>query len=56
MFELIRFMPVEIVSCACFYSGKEKRSGMEISSLILIPYYKSGKVVITELPFPEIFM
>jgi hypothetical protein len=56
MYELIRFVPVEIVSCACFFSGKEKRSGMEIFSIVLIPYYKSGKVVVTEFPFPEIFM
>lgn len=56
MYELIRFMPMEIVSCACFFSGKKKRSGMEILSIILIPYYKSGKVVVTEFPFPEIFM
>jgi len=56
MFELIRFVPVEILSCACFFSGKKKRSGMEILSMVLIPYYKSGKVVVTEFPFPEIFM
>ena len=56
MYDLIRFMPVEIVSCACFFYGKKKRSGMEIISIILIPYYKSGKVVVTEFPFPEIFM
>ncbi|HZX62537.1 MAG TPA: hypothetical protein VFE66_04920 [Bacteroidales bacterium] len=56
MYELIRFVPVEIVSCACFFSGKEKRSGMEILSIVLIPYDKSGKVVVTEFPFPEIFM
>jgi hypothetical protein len=56
MYKLIRFMPVEIMSCACFVSGKKKQSGMEILSLILIPYYKSGKVVVTEILFPEIFM
>jgi len=56
MFELIRFVPMEIVSCACFLDGKEKRSGMEILSIVLIPYYKSGKMVVTEFPFPEIFM
>ena len=56
MYELIRFMPVEIVSCACFFSGKEKRSRMDILSIVLIPYYKAGKVVVTEFPFPEIFM
>jgi hypothetical protein len=56
MYELIRFASVEIVSCACFMSGNEKRSGMEIFSIVLVPYYKSGKVVITEFPFPEIFM
>jgi hypothetical protein len=56
MYDLIHFMPMEIVSCACFFSGKEKRSGMEIVSIILIPYFKSGKVVVTGIPFPEIFM
>ena len=56
MFELIRFASVEIVSCASFFCGKEKRSGMKIVSIVLVPYFKSGKVVITEFPFPEIFM
>jgi hypothetical protein len=56
MFELIRFVPVEIMSCACFYCGKEKRSGIEIFSIVLIPYYESGKLVVNEFPFPEIFM
>lgn len=56
MYKLIRFVPVEIFSCACFFSGKEKRSGMEVFSIVLIPYYKSGKMVVTEFPFPEIFM
>lgn len=56
MFELIWFVPVEIISCACFLSGKKKRSGIEIFSIVLIPFYKSGKVVVTEFPFPEIFM
>jgi len=59
MNELIRFVPVEIVSCACFLTGKgEKKrpAGMEILSIVLIPCDKSGKVVVTESPFPEIFM
>ena len=56
MFELIRFASVEIVSCASFFCGKEKRSRVEIVSIVLVPYFKSGKVVITEFPFPEIFM
>jgi hypothetical protein len=56
MFELIRFVPVEVRSYACFICGKEERSGMEIFSMVLIPYSRSGKVVITEILFPEIFM
>lgn len=56
MYEMIRFVPVEIVSCACFYSGKEKRAGMELFSIVLIPYYRSGQIVVSEFPFPEIFM
>jgi hypothetical protein len=56
MYELIRFMPVEIMSCACFFCGRKKKSGMEIFSIVLIPYDKSGKVVVTEFPFPEIFL
>ena len=56
MYELIRFVPVEIVSCACFLGGKEKRTGMEILSIVLIPCSRSGKVLVTEFPFPEIFM
>jgi hypothetical protein len=56
MYRLIRFVPVEIVSCACFYCGSEKRSGMDVVSMVLIPCYKSGKVAVTDIPFPEIFM
>jgi hypothetical protein len=59
MNELIRFVPVEIVSCACFITGKgkkEKPASMEIFSIVLIPCYTSGKVVVTESPFPEIFL
>jgi hypothetical protein len=53
---MIRFMPVEIVSCASFFYGNEKRSGMDLFSIILVPYSRKGKVVVTEFPFPEIFM
>jgi hypothetical protein len=56
MYKMIRFESVEIVSCACFFSGKVKRSGMDIVSIVLIPYYKSGNLVPAELPFPEIFL
>jgi hypothetical protein len=56
MKDIIRFVPVEVVSCVSFMSGKEKRSGMEVASIVLIPYMKSGKIVITESPFPEIFL
>lgn len=56
MYELIHFMPVEIMSSACFFCGMKKRSGMDIVSILLIPYDKSGKVVVTGSPFPEIFL
>ena len=56
MKDIIRFVPVEVVSCVSFMSGKEKRSVMEVASIVLIPYMKSGKIVITESPFPEIFL
>ncbi|MCX6244899.1 MAG: hypothetical protein NTU98_09360 [Bacteroidetes bacterium] len=59
MNELIRFIPVEIVSCACFITGKGKKgrpAGMDVLSIVLIPCDNSGKVVVTESPFPEIFM
>ena len=59
MNELIQFVPVEILTCACFITGRGKKgkpASVDILSIVLIPCDKSGKVVVTELPFPEIFM
>jgi hypothetical protein len=56
MYKFIRFSHFEVVSCACFFSGKVKKSGMDIVSIVLIPHYELGKIVSTDNPFPEIFL
>lgn len=53
---MIRFVPVEVISCVSFINGKEKCPGKAVASIILIPCMKSGRIVITETPFPEIFL
>ena len=56
MAELIRFFPLEIVSQVWFMDGTKKCCGVEIQSIVLIPRGCLGQPVISEVPFPEIFL
>ena len=56
MAELIRFFPVEIVSQVWFLDGTTKCGSVEIQSIVLIPQGCWGHPVISEAPFPEIFL
>ena len=56
MKDLIRFVAVDIISCISFMNGNEKLAGFEVASIVLIPCMRSGRIVITESPFPEIFL
>jgi hypothetical protein len=55
MFRLIRFVPVEMVSVANFVNGRELVCKSLVASMVLLPYYETGKVAATGLSFPEIF-
>jgi hypothetical protein len=56
MSELIRFFPLEIVSQVWFMDGTRKCCGVEIQSIVLIPRGCLGQWVISDVPFPEIFL
>jgi hypothetical protein len=56
MSELIRFYPIEIVSQVWFMDGTKKCCGVEIPSIVLVPRGYQGQPVISETPFPEIFL
>jgi hypothetical protein len=56
MEELIHFYPVEIVSQVWFMDGPKKCRDVEILSIVLIPRGSLGQWVMSEVPFPEIFL
>ena len=56
MKEMIRFFPIEIISHAWFLEGTKKCNDVEILSIILVPRGVNGQPIISEVPFPEIFL
>ena len=56
MKDLIRFVAIDIISRISFMNGNEMLGGFEVASIVLIPCMRSGRIVITESPFPEIFL
>jgi len=56
MTEFIRFTIVEIDSQVWFMNGKAKYAGIKVISFLLVPSYKSGLPLISEIVLPEIFL
>jgi hypothetical protein len=56
MTEFIRFDIVEIDSHIWFMNGNLKCAGYKVISFLLIPSYRSGFPVISEVALPEIFL
>jgi len=56
MHQLVRFVPVEVVSQVCILNGREEPVSFRIVSFLLIPSFCSGKPVITEYLIPEIYL